>query len=174
MIFRVLTFVVVCGLGIGACADPTARPTEGANAVVATIVDGDTIDVTIAGRSERVRLLGIDTPESVDRDRPVQCYGTEATVRLGELVPVGTSVLLVRDIEPRDRFDRLLAYVFRGDDGLFVNEVMVAEGFADVLVIDPNDAYAADLRQARAAARDGDRGLWGACGGPDVPVDAPE
>ncbi|MGI9646185.1 MAG: thermonuclease family protein [Ilumatobacteraceae bacterium] len=170
MLGRIVGFVAVCAVAVGACADPTAQPTDGANAVVDHVIDGDTIDVQIGGGTERVRLLGIDAPESVDRERPVQCYGAEASAELTRLLPAGTSVLLVRDLEARDRFGRLLAYVYRVDDDLFVNQTLVTGGYADVLVIEPNDAHASTLRAARAQARDAGAGLWGTCGGPDVPL----
>jgi micrococcal nuclease len=110
-----------------------------------------------------VRLLGIDTPESVAPDRPVECYGPEATEVLAGLVPRGTEVRLERDVEARDRFGRLLAYVFRQPDGLFVNEALAAAGAADTLSIEPNTAYAARLAGAVAGARAAGLGRWGAC-----------
>ncbi|MDH3704967.1 MAG: thermonuclease family protein [Acidimicrobiia bacterium] len=170
MLTRALGFVAICALTIGACADPTARPSDGANAIVEHVIDGDTIDVQIDGATERVRLLGIDAPESVDRERPVQCFGPEASEELTRLLPPQTSVLLVRDLEARDRFGRLLAYVYRADDDLFVNHQLVVSGFADVLIIDPNEAHEATLRSARRQARDAGAGLWGACDGADEPL----
>ncbi len=155
---------------------PDTTPTDtgdtvlGPNAVVERIVDGDTIIVEVAGRRERVRLIGIDTPESVDENRPVQCYGHEASAHLAELLPPGTPVTLVLDDEPRDRYDRLLAYVIRSDDQLFVNLHMLEEGYAGPLTIAPNDHYANRFEAAAAEARADGRGLWGACGGPDVPL----
>ena len=73
------------------------------------------------GRDERVRLIGIDTPETVDPRKPVQCFGKEASDHTKALLPAGTAVRLERDAEARDRYDRLLAYVYRASDGLFVN-----------------------------------------------------
>ena len=140
------------------------------NAVVERVVDGDTIVAEIAGRSEPVRLLGIDTPESVAPTRPVQCYGKEASQYLEQLLPAGTGVTLVLDAEARDVYDRLLAYVVRSDDGLFVNLELVDEGYADVLNYPPNDHYADLLARAASSAAGAGRGLWGACGGPDVPL----
>ena len=146
----------------GACAAaPTASPAEPARIV--TVVDGDTVEVEVGGRTERVRLLGIDTPETVDPDRPVGCFGPEASARTAELLPDGTEVQLQRDVEGRDQFGRLLAYVFRADDDTFVNEVLVTEGFAEVLVIEPNGAYADRLRDAESSARAAGAGLWGSC-----------
>ena len=98
-------------------------------------VDGDTIVVDIDGRRGAVRLIGIDTPESVAQDRPVECFGPEAKARTAELLPAGTLVRLERDVEARDRYDRLLAYVIRDDDDVFVNRLLVEEGFAESIAV---------------------------------------
>jgi micrococcal nuclease len=142
-----------------------------ANAVVTEPVDGDTIRVRLGGADHTVRLIGIDTPETVDPRRPVQCFGPEASTHIAGLLPPGTPVELVLDAEARDDYGRLLAYVYRAVDGTFVNVDLAAGGFADVLRIEPNTAHAAELAAAVAAARAGGRGLWGACGGPDVALD---
>ena len=141
------------------------------NAVVERVVDGDTIIAQIGGRSEPVRLIGIDTPESVARNRPVECYGLEASQRLQELLPSGTAITVVRDVEIRDIYDRLLGYVVRSSDGLFVNLELVASGHAATLNFPPNDHYADALSQAESQATAAGRGLWNACGGPDVPLE---
>jgi micrococcal nuclease len=158
---------------IGACAlpgraDPAPRPAG--VGVVTHPVDGDTVDVDLGGVDERVRLIGIDTPESVARDRPVECYGPEAKVRLAELLPVGTEVRLERDVEARDRYGRLLAYVFRAADDLLVNLALVQEGFAEARRFDPNVARQAELDRAEDDARAAGRGLWPVCGSTDVPI----
>ncbi|HEX7096120.1 MAG TPA: thermonuclease family protein, partial [Acidimicrobiales bacterium] len=131
---------------------------------------GDTIIVRIAGRTHTARLLGIDTPETVDPRRPVQCYGPEASARTAELLPPGTGVHLARDVAARDDFGRLLVYVRRASDGLFVNLELAASGHADALAIAPNQAHRTEIAAAVAAARAARRGLWGACGAPDVPL----
>lgn len=143
----------------------------GANAVMVRVVDGDTIVVDLDGREERVRLIGIDTPESVAEERPDQCFGVEASDEVERLLPVGTDLLLERDVEPRDRYDRLLAYVYRAHDQLFVNEVLVRDGFAGILTYPPNDTYAERFRSLEATAQQEGVGLWGACGGPDEPLE---
>ncbi len=140
------------------------------NATVERVVDGDTIDVLIGSRRETVRLIGIDTPESVAPNRPVQCFGKEASQHLEALLPAGTEITLVRDVEDRDVYQRLLGYVVRSHDGLFVNLELVAAGFAAVLNYPPNDHYASVLARAEADAVAADRGLWGHCGGADVPL----
>ncbi len=154
--------VVLGVVGLVACgaAPPAAAPGV---AVVVEVVDGDTITVRVGGREERVRLLGIDTPETVAPDSPVECFGPEASARTHELLAPGTEVRLERDIEARDRFDRLLAHVVRLEDELFVNEVLAAEGFAEALVIEPNVAHRDRIAAAVTAARAEGRGRWGAC-----------
>ncbi len=163
---RALAFVLLA-LVLGACRSGGGAPPTGADAAsaeVVEVIDGDTLDVrTAAGRVERVRLVGIDTPESVAPDRPVECHGPEASAALGALLPPGTPVRLERDVEARDRFGRLLAYVFRQPDGLLVNEALAAAGAADVLAIPPNTAYDDRVAAAVAGARADGAGLWGAC-----------
>ena len=152
-----LAIVAVVDDGGGAPAEPGA-------ATVVRTVDGDTIVVRIGGRDERVRLIGIDTPESVDPRRPVECFGKEAAARTAELLPAGTPVRLVGDVEPRDRYDRLLAYVYRASDGLFVNLALAEEGYASLATFPPNVAHVDDFRAATARAREDGLGLWSACG----------
>ena len=142
-----------------------------ANATVERVVDGDTIIAGIGDRSESVRLIGIDTPESVARARPVECYSKEATLHLQELLPQGTPIALLRDVEARDVYDRLLGYVVRSGDGLFVNLEMVAHGYAAALNFPPNDYYADAFARAESEAMAAGLGLWNQCGGPDVPLE---
>lgn len=135
-------------------------------AQVSSVSDGDTIDVSLNGHTERVRLLGIDTPETVDPRRPVGCFGPESSHETKGLLPVGTWVRLERDVELRDRYGRLLAYVTRLPDELSVNQHLLAGGFADTLRIGPNKAYLSDYAAARNQARDQKLGAWGACPDP--------
>jgi micrococcal nuclease len=131
-------------------------------AQVLRVVDGDTIRVRLDGRTERVRYIGIDTPESVKPGAPVQCFAKRASAANAALV-AGRSVKLVGDVERRDRYGRLLAYVYREPDGAFVNARLVQAGYARTLTIAPNVAHARELADlARAARREG-RGLWSAC-----------
>jgi len=146
-----------CGSGWGG---PPLGPGE---AVVERVVDGDTIVVHVSGHDERVRLIGIDTPETVDPRKPVQCFGKEASDHTKALLPAGTVVRLERDAEARDRYDRLLAYVYRKSDGLFVNLELARDGYAQLLTIPPNVAYVDQLRAAVADARHQGRGLWSSC-----------
>jgi micrococcal nuclease len=99
----------------------------------------------------------------VKQDSPVECFGPEASAFLEQLLPEGTPVRLSRDVEPRDQYDRLLAYVERSSDGLFVNVEIARQGYAQQLTIPPNVAHADEVRAAVREAREADRGLWGAC-----------
>jgi micrococcal nuclease len=165
-------FLLLLCLVPTACAERSPSGTASAGAaVVVRPVDGDTVIVDVGGTEEPVRLIGIDTPESVAQDRPVECFGPEAKARLAELLPPGTAVRLERDAEARDRYDRLLAYVIRADDGRFVNEVLVEEGYAEAAAYPPNLARQAELDAAETRARAAPRGLWPACGSTDVAID---
>lgn len=113
----------------------------------------------VGGSVEPVRLIGIDTPEPRRGPRP-ECYSAEATAALARLVQ-DRSLTLARGEQERDRFDRLLAYVYA--DGELVQRALVRGGFARVLEIEPNTRHAAGLRAEQRAARAAGRGLWGAC-----------
>lgn len=129
------------------------------------VVDGDTIVVRIGDTEERVRLIGIDTPETKKPDTPVQCFGPEASAFTAGLLPPGTAVRIERDVEARDRFDRLLAYVHLAEDGTFVNLEIVRQGYARLLTIPPNVAHADEFVAAARAAEQDDVGLWAGCSG---------
>lgn len=135
-----------------------------ATAELERVVDGDTIAVRVGDREERVRYIGLDTPETVKPNAPVECFGHEAHDLNAELLGGEGAPLTLRfDRELRDRYDRLLAYVYRSGDGLFVNARLVAAGAAETLPIAPNTAYAAQLSGLERRARVAGRGLWGAC-----------
>ncbi len=166
-----LALLLVAATAAGCAAvTPSGAPAGGGEGVVVGVIDGDTVDVDFGGNEERVRLIGVDTPESVDPDRPVQCYGAEASAFVKGLLPKGTHVRVERDVAPRDRYGRLLGYLYRSDDDLLVNLVLVEQGYADAVTFGDNEALYTTLAAAEATARDQGRGLWGACGGPDVAV----
>lgn len=154
-----------CGRG-----QQDAAPEVPGGAVVVRVVDGDTVRVRLDSREEAVRLIGIDTPETHGRGGLRECFGAEATSQLRDLLPPGTPVRLVRDAEARDRYRRLLAYVYRQKDGLFVNLDLARRGFAAPLTIPPNVAHADEFVAAAAEAREQSLGLWGRCGGADTPL----
>lgn len=150
-------------LVLGSCTDLGPPLSPGASGRVVDIVDGDTLDIGIDGRVERVRLIGIDTPETKKPGSPVECFGPEATARLAQILPPGTEIVAERDIEPRDDYGRLLLYVFRFEDGLFVNRDLVRRGFARPLDIAPNTTYAREFRRLASLAESEKIGLWKAC-----------
>ena len=129
---------------------------------VVRVVDGDTIHVQVGGTRETVRYIGVDTPESVKPGTPVECFAKRASAFNHRLVD-GEEVRLVRDAEARDRYGRLLAYVFRVRDKRFVNAALVRRGYAVPLTIPPNVAHAERFRKLASAARRAGRGLWSSC-----------
>lgn len=153
-----------------ACTRSAAGPAEPGLATVVEVVDGDTVVVDLSGRRETLRLIGVDTPETVDPDQPPECFGAEASEHTAALLPEGTEVRLTRDVEARDRYDRLLVYLHRAEDGLFVNLDLVEGGWADDYPYPPNTAHQRELAVATSRARAADLGLWGACGGADTPA----
>jgi micrococcal nuclease len=153
--------------------DPEAGPAE-VVAEVTRVVDGDTIEARIGGDVEDVRLIGVDTPETVKPGAPVECFGQQAS-RLTHGALEGRRVRLVFGAERRDVYGRLLAYVYlplptfglpqqqQSRKRLF-NAALVRRGLARTLTIPPNDRYASRLRRLELAAARAGRGLWGACG----------
>ena len=147
-------------------SNPAAVPAALANnATMISVVDGDTIDVNIGGHRERVRLIGIDTPETKKPDTPVQCYGPEATRFTKSLLPADEALHLERDVVARDDFGRLLAYVYLAGDGKFLNLTIIRNGYARPLTIPPNIAHADEFVAASRAAQGDNIGLWAGCTG---------
>ena len=130
-------------------------------AVVVRVVDGDTAEMELAGgRTEGVRFIGVDTPESVAPGEPVECFGKKAS-RFTTGLLEGEEVTLRFGAERRDPYDRLLAYVYL--DGNFVNAELVRLGYARTLEIAPNVGFADKLARLQQVAANAGRGLWGAC-----------
>jgi micrococcal nuclease len=153
--------IAAVAVGAVACTRP-AEPAAGV-AVVARVIDGDTIDVAIRGRDETVRLLGIDTPEVHVDDGVPECFGPEAAAHTATLLPAGTEVRLERDVVGRDHYGRLLAHVYRLADGLLVNAELLRRGYARPLTIAPNRALAQRYVAATITAEAEGLGLWSAC-----------
>lgn len=130
------------------------------------MVDGDTIDVRIGGRDERVRLIGIDTPETKKPNAPIECYGPEASAFTTSLLPVGSTVRIERDVVGRDDYGRLLGYVYLLTDrstDTFVNMEIIRQGYATPLTIEPNSTFARDFAEAASNAEAAGLGLWTTC-----------
>jgi micrococcal nuclease len=127
---------------------------------VERVVDGDTFVATTPGQRFRVRLIGVDTPETVKPDTPVQCFGPQASA-YAKRVLTGRRVRLVYDVDRYDRYGRVLAYVYVG--GAFFNLDLVRLGYAVVLTVPPDVAHTDDFLAAQRAARAARVGLWLAC-----------
>jgi micrococcal nuclease len=125
---------------------------------VVYVVDGNTIDVQLDGRTVRVHYLGINTPESTHPEKGVEPFGPEAAAANRRLVG-GKTVRLELDVQPWDRYQRLLAYVYVGD--LMVNAELVRQGYAQVATVPPNVRYQDRFRALQQDAREAQRGLWG-------------
>ncbi len=155
-IIAIIVTLLIAGLGLlqelstDTPADSTpAAPVEGERAAVLSVIDGDTIDVRLNGDRVRVRYIGVNTPE---RDEPCYADATNANAALVE----GRTVTLVRDVSDTDRFGRLLRYIYV--DGVFVNEVLVREGWAERVYFPPDTAFADHFQQLEDVARAAGRG----------------
>ncbi len=140
--------------------DDAAAGPRSATVPVTRVVDGDTVEVRLGGRIEDVRLIGIDTPETVKPDTPVQCFGPRASHFTKRLLEA-RRVRLVFGVERRDVYGRLLAYAYLGNR--FVNSILVRRGLARSLTIPPNDRFAPVFRRLELDAARTGRGLWGSC-----------
>jgi micrococcal nuclease len=157
-------------LSVQAPATLPGEPGGHEEAVVTRVIDGDTVEVRMTGRVAGpgagaarpgglydVRLIGIDTPESVSPREPVECFAREASAAL-EVLVAGRVVMLVKDVEETDRYARLLRYVYLGEE--MVGARLVANGYAHAYTYPPNVRHAALLVALQRDARIHDRGLW--------------
>ena len=127
---------------------------------ITSVVDGDTVKVNINGAVETLRLIGMDTPETVDPRKPVQCFGKEASNKAKELL-VGTKVRLEKDPTQGelDKYGRTLAYIYR-EDGLFYNKYMIEQGYAHEYTYNTPYKYKTEFKAAQKSAQENLRGLW--------------
>jgi micrococcal nuclease len=154
----------------------TALPGALTEAQVVRVVDGDTIHVEISGQDFTLRYIGVDTPETVDPNRPVGCYGPEASAHNKELVQ-GKTVWLEKDVSETDKYDRLLRYVWLSDDadptqGQMVNAALVHDGYAQVSTYPPDVKYQDYFLGLQRQAREAGAGLWGEACSSATPVPA--
>jgi micrococcal nuclease len=158
-------------LGVQAPPTLTSEPGGYEEATISRVVDGDTIEVTITGRVDGpgageaepgreydVRLIGIDTPESVDPNSPVECFAREASSAAAALLPEGEQVTLVKDVENSDRYERLLRYVYVGEE--MANARLVVNGYAYAYTYPPNVRHSELFVSLQREAREAERGLW--------------
>ncbi len=143
--------------------DSFVAPTDENNmerVVVSRVVDGDTIKIKIGDTEDTVRLIGINTPESVDPRKTVECFGKEASSRMREIAE-GKEALLVKDPTQteRDKYHRLLAYVYLAD-GTLLNQKMIEDGYAfEYTYITPYE-FQTEFKDAEKNAREKELGLW--------------
>lgn len=151
-----ICLALLAGL-LGACST-TGQPQSNGEmeATVQRVVDGDTVELS---SGEKVRLIGVDTPETVKPNHPVEPYGKEASDFSKQLL-TGQKVTLKFDVEPYDKYKRLLAYMYL-QDGTFVNEKLIRDGYARIMTIPPNVAHADLFLEAEREARENNKGLWG-------------
>jgi micrococcal nuclease len=156
----VLLLVLVVLLLVRPWESSGAEGPVAASATVTRVVDGDTVEARIGDEVEDVRLIGIDTPETVKPEAPVECFGPQASSFTHRLLE-GRRVRLVFGVERRDVYSRLLAYVYIGHS--FANAILVRRGLARTLPIPPNTGYRALFEHLQTEAARSGRGLWGAC-----------
>lgn len=127
---------------------------------VVSVVDGDTFKVAMGNATETIRLIGIDTPETKDPRKPVQCFGREASAK-AHFILDGHSVRLEADSSQnnRDKYGRLLRYAYLLD-GTFFNKLMIEEGYAHEYTYDIPYQFQSEFKAAEQSARENARGLW--------------
>jgi micrococcal nuclease len=159
---RIVVVVILTAASFTGCwLGRTAHESNRRSARVVDVVDGDTIHVIDGGHRETVRLLGVDTPETHDPRKPVQCYGPEAAAYTARRL-TGREVELEDDVETHDKYGRRLSYVYL--DGERYEDDLLEHGYARLLVIPPNGVYGRTMLSEELAAKRARMGLWGACG----------
>lgn len=156
---RVATCLAVLLVILVAAFLPAHAGSASLPATVVRVVDGDTLVVRADGREETVRLIGVDTPETVHPTIGAQPGGPEASAFTKHLLPPGTRVTLELDVQQRDRYGRLLAYVYL-PDGRMLNAELLRTGLAQLLTIPPNVRYVDLFVRLQREAREAGRGLW--------------
>ncbi len=161
LIAGIALLLLTKGDEISGSRERPGTPGNRADALVTRVIDGDTAEMELDESGEEgVRFIGVDTPESVAPGQPVECFGKKAS-RFTEALVQGERVELRFGAEQRDRYGRLLAYVYLDDR--FVNAELVRLGFARTLEIAPNVDFAERFARLQQAAANAGRGLWGAC-----------
>ena len=141
------------------CADD--EPTLYGPYEVAKVVDGDTIRVMIDGEETKVRMIGIDTPESVHPDKSKNTEeGEYASDRVKDLLE-GESVYLEYDVSSEDQYGRMLAYVYLDDGETMIERILLSEGLASIMTVQPNSKYADEFYNIQKKAREEGKGFWG-------------
>ena len=158
-----LRILVAVGLSLLVSCSSGATTENEVLITILKVVDGDTVDIDIKGDTERVRLIGVNTPETKHPTKPIECFGPEASAYLTQLLPKGTHVRIERDIEARDRYGRMLLYLYRESDNLFINLDLVSHGYGTPMSIEPNTFHRNYFVHAAAVAETTNEGLSKAC-----------
>ena len=158
-----LHILVAIGLSLLASCSSGATTENKVLVRILTVIDGDTVDIEINGRTERARLIGVNTPETKHPTKPIECFGPEASAYMTQLLPKGTDVRIERDTEARDRYGRMLLYLYRNSDNLFINLDLISRGYGTPMSIEPNTFHRNDFVHAAALAEASNVGLWKAC-----------
>lgn len=142
-------------------ASPSTIQKDRTQATLIKVVDGDTVQVNVKGIKETIRIIGINTPETVDPRKPVECFGKEASDKAKELFSKANAIELEQDLsqDDRDKYKRLLRYVFIDD--VDYGKQMVAEGYAYEYTYEIPYRYQLDYKEAQRQATENKRGLWG-------------
>lgn len=143
----------------------SVSPIQTEQYVVTKVIDGDTIQISKNNQTQTVRIIGADTPETVDPRKPVQCFGIEASNKAKQLL-FGKTVLIEKDSTQgeKDKYGRTLAYIFL-PDGTSYDKFMIEQGFAHEYTYSVPYKYQKEFKAAEVDARNNKRGLWadGAC-----------
>jgi micrococcal nuclease len=157
---KIIALIILCILVSSQIFGSETKLQAGVLYDVSQVIDGDTIDIKVGNTTERIRVLGIDTPETVDPRKPVQCYGKEASNKAKELLgDHKVKLSFSPDRELQDKYGRYLAYVFR-DDGLFYNEYMLANGFAREYTYGKAHQHTQEFKNLESQAKSHNKGLW--------------
>lgn len=168
--FLYIFFILI--LSSSLCAKPQTKTQDQQTVTIIKIIDGDTLKIKYQGKDENVRLIGIDTPESkankkAENDskrsgqdiRTITALGKEATNYVKSLVKPGNTVRIEFDVQQRDRYGRLLGYIYL-DNGKMLNEEVTRAGYATIMTVPPNVKYSERFLKAFREARENKRGLW--------------
>ena len=157
-----LIYFLSCYLSIDKMEFYNSNSTQTQNGLygIVRVIDGDTVIIKINGRNETVRLIGINTPETVDHRRPVECFGIEASNKAKKIL-TGKNVRLEADniVGEKDKYGRSLRYIFL-EDGTNFNKMMINEGYAYEFTYELSYKYQDEFKQAEQEARENKKGLW--------------
>ncbi|MCR8641738.1 thermonuclease family protein [Paenibacillus sp. N1-5-1-14] len=159
--FMYIGLVLSLCLAMLGCSNPSPSTKKEASdrtkVKVERVVDGDTLQITINGSKERLRLIGVDTPETKKADTPVMFWGEEASAYTKKRLE-GKTVELEWDVEPKDQYGRYLAYIWI-DDEMF-NRTLIQEGYGRMVTFQPNVKYVDTFKKDQEAARKKGNGIW--------------